>query len=99
MEESLLLSKKRSEVEGRERLALTRDVFTREVKKLAYIAGPVVVTTTSRLLVTGWWDHLGELALSSAAISVSFCNVTGMSLLMQKLLPGNGLCSWYTRGG
>ncbi|KAJ6431778.1 hypothetical protein OIU84_019121 [Salix udensis] len=94
MEESLLLSKKRSEVEGRERLALTRDVFTREAKKLAYIAGPMVVTTTSLyMLLVG-----GSFGRASAAISVSFCNVTGMSLLMQKLLPGNGLCSRYTEG-
>ena len=41
MEESLLLPKKRSELEGRERLALTRDVFTQEAKRLAYIAGPM----------------------------------------------------------
>ncbi|KAB5538126.1 hypothetical protein DKX38_015659 [Salix brachista] len=80
MEESLLLPKKRSELEGRERLALTRDVFTQEAKKLAYIAGPMVVTTTSLYLLlvisNMMVGHLGELALSSAAISVSFCNVT-----------------------
>lgn len=38
MEESLLPPEKRSELEGRERLVLTRDVFTQEAKKLAYIA-------------------------------------------------------------
>ncbi|KAJ6891040.1 LOW QUALITY PROTEIN: hypothetical protein NC651_024523 [Populus alba x Populus x berolinensis] len=91
MEESLLLPKKRSELEGRERLVLTRDVFmTQEAKKLAYIAGPMVVTITSLYLLlvisNMMVDHLGELALSSAAISVSFCNGTGMSLL-------NGLAS------
>ncbi|XP_011038711.1 PREDICTED: MATE efflux family protein 5-like isoform X2 [Populus euphratica] len=90
MEESLLRPKKRSELEGRERLVLTRDVFTQEAKKLAYIAGPMVVTITSLYLLlvisNMMVGHLGELALSSAAISVSFCNVTGMSLL-------NGLAS------
>uniref|UniRef100_A0A6N2MZU6 Uncharacterized protein n=1 Tax=Salix viminalis TaxID=40686 RepID=A0A6N2MZU6_SALVM len=62
MEESLLLSKKRSEVEGRERLALTRDVFTGEAKKLAYIAGPMLVTTTSLylLLVGGSFGRAGS---------------------------------------
>lgn len=86
MEESLLLPKKRSELEGRERLVLTRDVFTQEAKKLAYIAGPMVVTITSLYLLlvisNMMVGHLGELALSSAAISISFCNVTGMSLLV-----------------
>jgi hypothetical protein len=85
MEERLLLPEKRSN-EGRERIAQTWREFTQEVKRLAYIAGPMVVTTTALnllLVISNMMvGHLGELALSSSAIAISLCNVTGISLLV-----------------
>ncbi|CAK7326674.1 unnamed protein product [Dovyalis caffra] len=84
IEESLLLPEKRSK-EGREGIARTWWEFTQEAKRLAYIAGPMVVTTIALYLLlvisNMMVGHLGELALSSAAIAISLCNVTGISLL------------------
>uniref|UniRef100_A0A2K1ZG67 Protein DETOXIFICATION n=2 Tax=Populus trichocarpa TaxID=3694 RepID=A0A2K1ZG67_POPTR len=84
MEERLLLPEKRSN-EGREGIAQTWREFSQEVKRLAYIAGPMVVTTTALnllLVISNMMvGHLGELALSSSAIAISLCNVTGISLL------------------
>jgi hypothetical protein len=85
MEERLLLPEKRSN-EGREGIAQPWREFTQEVKRLAYIAGPMVVTTTALnllLVISNMMvGHLGELALSSSAIAISLCNVTGISLLV-----------------
>ncbi|KAL9401775.1 hypothetical protein Peur_005624 [Populus x canadensis] len=84
MKERLLLPEKRSN-EGREGIAQTWREFTQEAKRLAYIAGPMVVTTTALnflLVISNMMvGHLGELALSSSAIAISLCNVTGFSLL------------------
>ncbi|KAJ6429832.1 hypothetical protein OIU84_021269 [Salix udensis] len=89
MEERLLLPQKRSN-EGREGKAQTWHEFTREAKRLAYIAGPMIVTTTTLnllLVISNMMvGHLGELALSSSAIAISLCNVTGIS-------PLNGMAS------
>ncbi|XP_015895584.3 protein DETOXIFICATION 14-like [Ziziphus jujuba] len=60
-------------------------VFVEEVQRLGYIAGPMVAVNLSHyflqiisLMMVG---HLGSLFLSSTSISVSFCAVSGFSLL------------------
>ncbi|KDP34996.1 hypothetical protein JCGZ_09284 [Jatropha curcas] len=78
--EETLLSKKKGEG-----LALTWDVFLQEGKKLGYIAAPMVVVTLSLQLINVismmMVGHLGELALSSSAMAISFSIVTGFSLI------------------
>ncbi|EOA34143.1 hypothetical protein CARUB_v10021645mg [Capsella rubella] len=62
-----------------------KDVFFMEMKKLGYIAGPMIAINSSMyvLLVISIMmvGHLGELFLSSTAIAISFCNVTGFSII------------------
>ncbi|KAI7734700.1 hypothetical protein M8C21_032119 [Ambrosia artemisiifolia] len=57
-----------------------------EMKKLGYIAGPMVAVTMSQYLlqVTSVMmvGHLGELALSSTSIAISLAGVTGLSVMM-----------------
>ena len=57
-----------------------------EMKRLCYLAGPMVAVTLSffllnviSLMMVG---HLGELPLSSTAIAISFAGVTGFSVLV-----------------
>ncbi|KAL0430201.1 UNVERIFIED_CONTAM: protein DETOXIFICATION 12 [Sesamum radiatum] len=57
-----------------------------EMKRLGYLAGPMVAVTLSHyllqvisLMMVG---HLGELSLSSTAIAISLAGVTGFSLLL-----------------
>ncbi|KAL5763387.1 hypothetical protein ACOSP7_019651 [Xanthoceras sorbifolium] len=59
--------------------------FIGELKRVGAIAGPLVAVTCSlyflqimSLMMVG---HLGELYLSSSAIAISFCAVTGFSLI------------------
>ncbi|XP_063936899.1 protein DETOXIFICATION 3 isoform X3 [Daucus carota subsp. sativus] len=56
-----------------------------EMKKVSYIAMPMVVTTVSqymlRVISMMMIGHLGELSLSGASIATSLTNVTGFSLL------------------
>ncbi|KAI4373250.1 hypothetical protein MLD38_011395 [Melastoma candidum] len=56
-----------------------------EAKRTAYIAGPMVAVNLSlyflQIISTMMVGHLGELYLSSTALAVSFCAVTGFSLI------------------
>lgn len=59
--------------------------FVKELKKVSYMAAPMVAVSVSQyllqvisLMIVG---HVGELALSGVAIATSFTNVTGFSLL------------------
>ncbi|CAH1416960.1 unnamed protein product [Lactuca virosa] len=65
---------------------LTWSVFGEEAKKFGYIAAPMVAVTLSQYLLqvisVMMVGHLGELALSSAAIAISISSVTGFSLIM-----------------
>ena len=91
MEEGLLV--KEREVK-RERL--TWGVIGQEAKRLCYIAGPMAAVTLSQFLLQMislmMVGHLGELSLSSSSIAISFCNVTGFSVLVSSFsfvpLPG-----------
>ena len=86
MEESLLAKGIKEEKRKPETPSLTWVTFTGELKRLGFLAGPMVVVTLSQyllqvisLMMVG---HLGELALSSAAIAISLSAVTGFSLLV-----------------
>ncbi|OWM86265.1 hypothetical protein CDL15_Pgr011089 [Punica granatum] len=60
--------------------------FTKEVKRVGSIAGPMVAVSFSQYALqtisTMIVGHLGELALSCTAIAVSFAGVTGFSVLV-----------------
>lgn len=60
-----------------------------EMKKVSYIAMPMIVTTVSqnmvRVISMMMIGHLGELSLSGAAIATSLTNVTGFSLLVSSM--------------
>lgn len=68
-------------------LSISRwEVVVREIKKVSYIAMPMVVTAVSQNLLSVismmMIGHLGELSLSSASIATSLANVTGFSLMV-----------------
>ncbi|KAL5763381.1 hypothetical protein ACOSP7_019645 [Xanthoceras sorbifolium] len=89
MKESLLLppppstSKLRRPEEEEEKVnnfpPTTRDELFAEVKRLGVLAGPMYLLQVISLMMVG---HLSELALSSAAITISLSGVTGFSLLL-----------------
>ncbi|XP_074324660.1 protein DETOXIFICATION 14-like [Apium graveolens] len=68
----------------------------REIKKVSYITMPMVVTAVSQNLLAVismmMIGHLGELALSSAAIATSLANVTGFSLMVGMASALETLC-------
>ena len=87
MEESLLLPKVTGEAKRRSVTpSLTWATFTVELKRLGFLAGPMVTVTLSQYLLQVismmMVGHLGELALSSTAIAMSLSGVTGFSLLV-----------------
>ncbi|XP_021896178.1 protein DETOXIFICATION 12-like isoform X1 [Carica papaya] len=86
MDHQALLPKTLGQDRTREYSTLTWTVFTREVKRLGYLAAPMVAVTLSQFLIQVisimMVGHLGELALSSTAIAISLCGVTGFSLTL-----------------
>ncbi|XP_024021600.1 protein DETOXIFICATION 14 [Morus notabilis] len=66
--------------------AIRFDVLVEEVKQLGYIAGPMVVVTLSQYLLQiitiMMVGHLDKLFLSSTAIAISLCTVTGFNILL-----------------
>ncbi|XP_030950861.1 protein DETOXIFICATION 12-like isoform X1 [Quercus lobata] len=96
MEESLLAKGIKEEKRKPETPSLTWVTFTGELKRLGFLAGPMVVVTLSQymlqfisLMMVG---HLGELALSSTAIAISLSAVTGFSLLLGMASALETLC-------
>ncbi|KAF3956152.1 hypothetical protein ACB098_08G165400 [Castanea mollissima] len=96
MEESLLATGIKEEKRKAETPSLTWVTFTGELKRLGFLAGPMVVVTLSQymlqiisLMIVG---HLGELALSSTAIAISLSGVTGFSLLLGMASALETLC-------
>ncbi|XWS47597.1 hypothetical protein CRYUN_Cryun14cG0165800 [Craigia yunnanensis] len=79
MEEALLDGKEE------EKWQITWSGFGEELKKVSYMAVPMVAVTVSQYLLqvisVMMVGHLGELALSGIAIGSSFANVTGFSLI------------------
>ncbi|WVY96512.1 hypothetical protein V8G54_028663 [Vigna mungo] len=83
MEKGLL--EKKGEVKEGGSGVIRWSVFGEEVKKVAYLAGPMVAVTLSQyflqiisMMMVG---RLGKLALSSTAIAISLCNVSGLSVI------------------
>ena len=76
-----------------------REGFFQEMRRLGYIAGPMVAVNSSmyflQVISIMMVGHLGELFLSSTAIAVSFCSVTGFSLVVR--LSSLNLCSLTMR--
>ncbi|KAJ0763704.1 hypothetical protein HanPI659440_Chr08g0284001 [Helianthus annuus] len=68
---------------------LTWRVLVEEMKKLGFVAGPMVAVTLSQYLLqvisVMMVGHLGELALSSTSIAISLSSVTGFSLMVSHL--------------
>ena len=66
--------------------SLTWATFTAELKRLGWLAGPMVTVNLAQYLLQVismmMVGHLGELALSSTAIALSLCCVTGFNLLV-----------------
>ncbi|KAG5521663.1 hypothetical protein RHGRI_034028 [Rhododendron griersonianum] len=85
MEEGLLLVKE-GEKTSSESSSITRGVLVGEMKRLGFIAAPMVAVTLSQYLLqvisTMMVGHLGELSLSSTAIATSLSGVTGYSFLV-----------------
>ncbi|GJT19248.1 DETOXIFICATION 12-like protein [Tanacetum coccineum] len=86
MEEGLLTNSKN---DNNNRLITTTigwSVLVEEMKKLGYIAGPMVAVTLSQYLLqvisVMMVGHLGELQLSSTSIAISLSSVTGFSLIL-----------------
>ncbi|KAK3004061.1 hypothetical protein RJ639_019313 [Escallonia herrerae] len=90
MEDGLLLPGKREEK------SVTARVLGEEAKRLVCIAGPMVAVTLSQYLLqvisVMMVGHLGELSLSSTAIGMSLCNVTGFSVIMGMASALETLC-------
>lgn len=82
MEEGLLVK------EGQEEGRISNGALD-EVKKLGYIAAPMVAVNLSQyflqVISTMMVGHLGELSLASTSIATSFCAVSGFSLLVSPL--------------
>lgn len=72
--------------DGGEEEVNPKDGFFKEMRRLGYIAGPMIAVNTSSYFVQVisimMVGHLGELFLSSTAIALSFCSVTGFSLVV-----------------
>ncbi|KAK3156627.1 hypothetical protein QOZ80_2AG0109760 [Eleusine coracana subsp. coracana] len=90
MEEALLAAKPGGCERGDDGLVV------REVKKQAYLAGPLVVgfllQNAVQMISVMFVGHLGELALSGASMATSFAGVTGFSLLAGMACSLDTLC-------
>ncbi|CAI9110631.1 OLC1v1010691C1 [Oldenlandia corymbosa var. corymbosa] len=77
-------------------VVLTWDLFVTELKRVSYIAVPMVVVTVSQHLVRVvsmmMVGHLSELQLSGTSIATSITNVTGFSLLFGMASALETLC-------
>ncbi|KAB5544803.1 hypothetical protein DKX38_012915 [Salix brachista] len=96
MEESLLPRERDEKQQGVAVPTPTQGVFIQEVKRLGYVAGPMVavILTQNCLQVISimMCGHLGELALSSTALAISLSNVTGFSLMLGMASALETLC-------
>jgi MATE family multidrug resistance protein len=74
------------EVEPSDDVEYTAGVVWEEIKKLWWIAGPMIGVTLLQyclqVISVMMVGHLGELALSSASIATSFAGVTGLHVLV-----------------
>lgn len=79
-----LLEKNNGETESGS-VITTWTVFRQEMQSVGYIAVPMITVTLSQfflqIISTMMVGHLGKLALSSTAIAISLCAVSGFSLI------------------
>ncbi|XWS75513.1 hypothetical protein CRYUN_Cryun01aG0095900 [Craigia yunnanensis] len=72
--------------EQEEKWKKTLSAFGKELKKVSYMAVPMVAVVVSQYLLqvisVMMVGHLGELALSGIALGSSFANVTGFSFVV-----------------
>lgn len=85
LEENSTLDKETKEEREVKIISSNVSLFFLEVKRFGGIAGPLVTVTLSQyflltvsVMMVG---HLGELYLSSTAIAIAFCGVTGFSVV------------------
>ncbi|XP_031253258.1 protein DETOXIFICATION 14-like [Pistacia vera] len=75
---------------------VTRAAFLEELKKLSFLAAPMVAVTVSQYLMQVvsmiMVGHLGQLSISSLSIATSFTNVTGFSPLFGLACALETLC-------
>lgn len=90
MEDGLLMKTNNDEENKEMKMgyrSITGVVLWEELKKLGYIAGPMVAVTLSVYLLqvvsVMMVGHLGELALSSTSIAFSLAGVTGFSVMVR----------------
>lgn len=66
---------------------VTRAAFLKELKKLSFLAAPMVAVTVSQYLMQVvsmiMVGHLGQFSISSVFIATSFTKVTGISPLVK----------------
>ncbi|KAI9120147.1 hypothetical protein K1719_008795 [Acacia pycnantha] len=82
MEESLIAK----DIEEKPERLITWQTWSQEVKRIVYIAGPVIPVLSSQfflqivaIMIAG---HLDELSLSGTALAISIATVTGFSFLV-----------------
>lgn len=72
-------------------------VFLKELRKVGYVAAPMVAVTVMQYLIqvvsVMMVGHVDQLSLSGVSIATSFTNVTGFSLLVMSSLPFSPLTS------
>jgi len=97
MEKGLLIEKEREEEEGGSGV-IRWSVFGEEVKRVGYLAGPMVTVTLSQyflqiisMMMVG---HLGKLALSSTAIAISLCAVSGFSVIVSLIFHSHVITTY-----
>ena len=68
------------------RWVLTWDAFVEELRRVSFLAAPMVVVSVTLYLLQVvsviMAGHLSELSLSGVSMAISFTNVTGFSLLV-----------------
>ncbi|KAI3779023.1 hypothetical protein L2E82_08453 [Cichorium intybus] len=78
IEEGLILKEKDDRITWR--------ILANEMKKLGFVAGPMVAVTLSQYLLqvitVMMVGHLGDLSLSSTSIAISVSSVTGFTLIL-----------------
>jgi len=91
MEKGLL--EKKGEVKDGGSGIIRWSVFGEEVKRVGYLAGPMIGVNLSQyflqiisMMMVG---RLGKLALSSTAIAISLCNVSGLSVIVSLVFSSN----------
>lgn len=89
--EKSLLGKDEEEGNAGDSSGITIALMIQEMKKLGYVAGPMVAVNLSQyflqVIAVMMVGHLGELYLASTALAISFCAVTGFSVIVCLLLP------------